>query len=234
MVKLSLRRIKIKEVILMIRSFNSRPEGKNDRGGRWYPSETEECSCCKNIRKPSRAYPSSLWKHCTSKAHYLNLCEKLGEEPVDLPTKVKRKPVEEMIGYKAVYISSLNDNMFSSIYQVINDNNFEWKVGEWRKEKVDTKSMYYGENPTSGLWYFGEIVDALMFARKNLDCADYFAIFRCRCRYYRKVESKRYKSKYICSMLKMEQEIYRARVVDTYKYSVEELEELIKGGVANG
>jgi len=217
----------------MVRSFNSRPDGKNDRGGRWYPSETEECSCCKNIRRPSRAYPSSLWKHCTSKAHYLNLCAKLGEEPVGLPVKTKRK-VEEMVGYKAVFISNLDDKQFFSIHSVINDNCFEWKPGEWRKEKVDTKSMYYGENPTSGLWYFGEIVDALMFARKNLDCADYFAIFRCRCRYYRKVESKRYKSKYICSMLKMEQEIYRARVVDTYKYSVEELEELIKGGVANG
>jgi hypothetical protein len=212
----------------MVRSFNSRPDGKNDRQGRWYPDpEIEECSCCKNIRRPSRAYPSSLWKHCCSKAHYLNLCEKLGEEPVDLPVKTKRK-VEEMIGYKAVFVN--HEREFLSIYQSGIDEYYPWYPNEWVREKIDNDNVI----PRSGLWFFGEISDAIVFASINLSGDDNFAIFRCRCRYYRKVESKRYKSKYICSMLKMEQEIYRARVVDTYKYSVEELEELIKGGVANG
>lgn len=218
----------------MVRSFNSRPDGKNDRQGRWYPDpETEECGCCKNIRRPSRSYPSSLWKHCTSKAHYLNLCAKLGEEPVDLPVKVRRK-VEEMIGYKAVFISNLDDDKFFSIFKVINDGDFEWKPGEWRREKVDSDSMFHGESPASGLWYFGEIIDALMFARKNLDCADNFAIFECRCRFFQKYPSTNYRSKYICSMLKMEKEIYRAKVDDIFFQDLEKVTEKIKEALANG
>jgi hypothetical protein len=212
----------------MIRSFNSRPDGKNDRQGRWYPDpEIEECSCCKNIRCPSRSYPSSLWKHCISKAHYLNLCAKLGEEPVDLPVKTKRK-VEEMIGYKAVFVNY--EGEFLSIYQSGIDEYYPWYPNEWVREKIDNDNVV----PRSGLWFFGEISDAIVFASTNLSGDDNFAIFRCRCKYYHKVESKRYKSKYICSMLKMEKQIYRARIVDTYKYSIKELEGLIKGGVANG
>jgi hypothetical protein len=157
----------------------------------------------------------------------LNLCAKLGEEPVDLPVKAKRK-VEEMIGYKAVFVNY--EGEFLSIYQSGIDEYYPWYPNEWVREKIDNDNVV----PRSGLWFFGEISDAIVFASTNLSGDNNFAIFRCRCRYYRKVESKRYKSKYICSMLKMEQEIYRARVVDTYKYSVEELEELIKGGVANG
>jgi hypothetical protein len=46
-----------------------RPDGRSDNGGRWYPSDTEKCSCCDNIRSPSHAYPWSLYKHCYSMKH---------------------------------------------------------------------------------------------------------------------------------------------------------------------
>ena len=49
------------------------PKGHTDKGGRWYPTEDEKCSCCDNIRSPTRAYPWSLWKHCKSIKHYKNL-----------------------------------------------------------------------------------------------------------------------------------------------------------------
>jgi hypothetical protein len=49
------------------------PDGKFDKGGRWYPSDEEECSCCLHIRQPSRRWPLSLNKHCRSMAHVANL-----------------------------------------------------------------------------------------------------------------------------------------------------------------
>jgi hypothetical protein len=59
-------------------------------GGRWYPSVDEMCSCCKDIRSPSRAYPSSLWNHCKSGKHIWNLIQKnpffIG---VDVPEALK-------------------------------------------------------------------------------------------------------------------------------------------------
>ncbi len=45
------------------------PDGKFDRAGRWYPSESEECDCCSGIRTPSRAYPYSYMVHCRTAAH---------------------------------------------------------------------------------------------------------------------------------------------------------------------
>ena len=46
------------------------PYGKFDSGNRWYPdNDAERCSCCENIRKPSRAYPFSLLTHCRSQKH---------------------------------------------------------------------------------------------------------------------------------------------------------------------
>ncbi len=49
------------------------PEGKFDKGGRWYPSETEWQTCCGLIRTPSRMWPYSLMKHCRSVEHVANL-----------------------------------------------------------------------------------------------------------------------------------------------------------------
>jgi hypothetical protein len=212
-----------------VRSFNSRPDGKNDRGGRWYPSETEECGCCQSIRKPSRSWPSSLYKHCTTKAHYLNLCKKFNADPVDLPGKPQKKKVDEMVGYKVCCVDD-NGSLYS-IYQRNHGQAYEWIPGKWVKEKVDHKSMLYGENPQSGLWYFDNIPDALMFVRENLDSANNFVLYECKCRYYQKYPSELYKGKYICSMIKLDKELYRDTVENICHRPLENIAyEINKGG----
>ena len=50
-----------------------RPDGKNDNGGRWYPSDQEDCGITTEIRAPSRSFPHSYWKA----AHSLNHCAAL-------------------------------------------------------------------------------------------------------------------------------------------------------------
>ena len=52
------------------------PSGKFDNGGRWYPSDEEECGCCGSVRSPSRAWPYSYMTHCRSLHH----CQKLWEK----------------------------------------------------------------------------------------------------------------------------------------------------------
>lgn len=51
----------------------SHPSGSCDKGGRWYPDESERCECCESIREPSRAYPWSLMIHCRTARHVANL-----------------------------------------------------------------------------------------------------------------------------------------------------------------
>ena len=51
------------------------PNGKTGKGNKWHPSDEEQCSCCKSIREPSRAYPWSLMTHCRSKNHIRTLAE---------------------------------------------------------------------------------------------------------------------------------------------------------------
>lgn len=50
------------------------PDGKFDKGGRWYPADGEWRDCCNRIRYPSRAYPYSYMKHCRSVEHVAALC----------------------------------------------------------------------------------------------------------------------------------------------------------------
>ncbi len=47
----------------------SRPAGRWDGAGRYYPSDDEHRACCDEIRRPSRAYPYSLWSHVHSAVH---------------------------------------------------------------------------------------------------------------------------------------------------------------------
>ncbi len=49
------------------------PDGKFDKGGRWYPSEAEVQVCCSRIRTPSRTWPYSLMRHCRSVEHVAKL-----------------------------------------------------------------------------------------------------------------------------------------------------------------
>jgi len=62
------------------KSRASHPEGTFDRHGRWYPSESEECSCCRKIRVPSRRWPYSLLHHCRTRKHVEKVVQKLGED----------------------------------------------------------------------------------------------------------------------------------------------------------
>lgn len=55
------------------RDMKKDPVGAWDKGGRWYPMDSERCKCCDDIRKPSRNYPYSLLNHCRSAGHVANL-----------------------------------------------------------------------------------------------------------------------------------------------------------------
>lgn len=51
-----------------------KPSGKYDKARRWYPDdEIEKCECCCFIRSPSKAWPSSLYRHCCSLGHICNM-----------------------------------------------------------------------------------------------------------------------------------------------------------------
>jgi hypothetical protein len=45
------------------------PDGRLDKGGRWYPSASERQACCNQIRQPSRSYPWGLMLHCRTMVH---------------------------------------------------------------------------------------------------------------------------------------------------------------------
>ena len=49
------------------------PRGSTDKGGRWYPDDTERQECCHRIRPPSRAWPWSLMLHCRTIVHISHL-----------------------------------------------------------------------------------------------------------------------------------------------------------------
>ena len=72
----------INNVKVIVEYFKNRnPDGKIDKGGRWYPDAGEICSCCSGIRSPSRSFPWSYWKHCKSTKHLKNLIQ---EKPLSL------------------------------------------------------------------------------------------------------------------------------------------------------
>lgn len=51
----------------------SYPQGRFDKAGRWYPAESEACTCCEDIRNPSRRWPYSLMIHCRTIRHIAQL-----------------------------------------------------------------------------------------------------------------------------------------------------------------
>lgn len=67
------RLIKAAEVYVSRKQRDTHPDGEFDKGGRWYPSREETCSCCSSIRSPSRAYQYSLMVHCRTCEHIANL-----------------------------------------------------------------------------------------------------------------------------------------------------------------
>lgn len=90
------------------------PAGKFDKGGRWYPGEDEECSCCRGVRSPSRAYPYSLMVHCRTIGHVAQL---YGVDEAELRREVRKsRPARREGGeqyYKAVAVV---DGEYISIY----------------------------------------------------------------------------------------------------------------------
>jgi hypothetical protein len=66
---------------IMRRDRQRKPDGSGDRGGRWFPSTSERCWCCAYVRTPSRTWPLSLLKHCSSAEHVAAL---LGVDEDDL------------------------------------------------------------------------------------------------------------------------------------------------------
>lgn len=65
--------LKAAQEYLSRRDRITNPDGNFDKAGRWYPSESEHCDCCKAIRGPSRAYPYSYMVHCRTAQHVANL-----------------------------------------------------------------------------------------------------------------------------------------------------------------
>lgn len=67
-----------------------RPDGRSEKGNRWYPSDSESCPCCSSIRQPSRSYPWSLYKHCFSLTHICNMYP--GAVEAEVRIMLKQKP----------------------------------------------------------------------------------------------------------------------------------------------
>lgn len=84
------------------------PSGRFDNAGRWYPNNSEEQSCCKYIRSPSRAYPHSYMVHCRTIQHVANLHQvslndlKAAVRKLDPPKRAKREGGDTY--YKAVAV----------------------------------------------------------------------------------------------------------------------------------
>lgn len=64
----------------------SHPDGTFDKAGRFYPSDSETCSCCSGLRSPSRAYPYSLMLHCRTIKHVAHLH---GVSPTELRKAIR-------------------------------------------------------------------------------------------------------------------------------------------------
>lgn len=77
------------------RNRTDHPEGKTDKGGRWFPSDYEKQPCCDNVRSPSRSFPWSLMTHCRSTEHIANL---YGIPKETLKNALKKKNLPLLMG----------------------------------------------------------------------------------------------------------------------------------------
>lgn len=86
-------RQKVKEACIeyhMLVDRKRHPDGHFDRAGRWYPSDDEEMSCCKEISTPSKKHPYTLNKHCRTLAH---ISRKYGIDEADLRSASRRRKI---------------------------------------------------------------------------------------------------------------------------------------------
>lgn len=133
-------------VFIARRDRTAHPSGTFDKGGRWYPSEAEQCDCCHAVRSPSRAHPYSYMVHCRTMAHVANLH---GVDVKDLRREVKRiegkaaqpaKPTR-LSGTFYKQVAVLDDGRMVSIF----DGKTEYVIGQELKQAVrkDHNGGYY-------------------------------------------------------------------------------------------
>lgn len=65
----------IQAVYEAVRDRRIDPEGKFDNGGRWYPSDEEDCGVSRVIRSPSRSWPYSYLTACRTRKHVQAVAE---------------------------------------------------------------------------------------------------------------------------------------------------------------
>ena len=138
------------------------PDGTFDKGGRWWPSQREQCECCNRIRTPSRRWPYSLLVHCRSKGHIWNLVEKLGpsdpqllKEAAEGQVRLRPKPNRACangIGFKILAVG--NDGRLYSVYD-----GSPWLLGQKRVERAlkdHNGGLYVYETPSDALRSIGQ------------------------------------------------------------------------------
>lgn len=62
----------------------SKPQGKSDNGGRWYPNDNERCPECNRVR--SRSW--TIFKHCFTLNH---VAASYGADPKEVRIIIKKK-----------------------------------------------------------------------------------------------------------------------------------------------
>lgn len=56
-------------LLYSLKERKTHPSGSFDKGGRWYPDDSERAECCDSIRCPSRSHPYSYMVHCRTAKH---------------------------------------------------------------------------------------------------------------------------------------------------------------------
>jgi hypothetical protein len=85
------------------------PDGACDSGGRWHPSDTETCSCCSEVRAPSRAWPWSLMTHCRSVGHVAKLFD-----VQELDVRRRAREIEDGVAKTALLVVSKKEKTEAS------------------------------------------------------------------------------------------------------------------------
>jgi hypothetical protein len=73
----------------------SKPHGRTDNGGRWYPHDDEKCPDCDRARSPSRAWPWTIFKHCFSLNH---VALSYGADPKEVRSYTNKKKLPLLMG----------------------------------------------------------------------------------------------------------------------------------------
>lgn len=179
---------KIKAAIKLYNERQSRdvdPDGTFDRAGRWYPSDTERCSCCRYISSPTRSYPYSYMTHCRSSEHVANVCDLNNDDKHVFLTAIKQQAAKKasatkkantprrirktMTVYKSVAVTG--DWRLVSIY----DGQTEYQLNKPVQQKVQSKHC-------SGLYAYESINDArcAVFPRESRAYYNARVILKCK------------------------------------------------------